>query len=91
MKIISEKSTSLKIGRDLQILSDSGESLAKSIRAIDVQIRPNDIVSADVFMCISDIQMTGVLPKYFMDNPDTGETKRVKSIQFTDGTEWEAK
>lgn len=62
-----------------------------NIAAIDLRIRPNEVVVANIQLLgiFDDSPLMGK-PVFYVGSPLSNEVKQVKKIEFMDGTIWEA-
>ena len=87
MKIITKDETP----HSIQILSDAGENISRSVSAVDIRIRPHALVMAHVSLLLSEVDLDGIKSIFTLSDPKTGIMKQVKKVEFTDGTIWETK
>ncbi len=69
--------------------TETGEEI-KGICAIDVSIRPDDMVKAAIVLWAGMVDV-GAEAEFHVMNPSTGEPKAVKRIEFADGSAFDAK
>ena len=61
-----------------------------NIGAIDLRIRPNEVVIANIqLLGIFDNSLLIGKPVFYVGDPLSDEVKQVKKIEFSDGTIWE--
>ena len=62
-----------------------------NIGAIDLKIKPNEIIIANIqLLGIFDTSHLIAKPVFYVGDPLSDEVKQVKKIEFSDGTIWEA-
>lgn len=61
-----------------------GDKELGGIERLTIHYQPDDIVRADVVMCMVDGTIIGANPEFFLAHPETGELQRVKRIEFYD-------
>lgn len=91
MKIRTKEDIAGIAAGNIEVISDSGENITATISSIDIKIRPDSFIMADMTILLQEFSLDGVTPVFLTIDPETGERKQIKSIQFTDGTLWEAK
>lgn len=91
MKIITKEDCAGIAAGNIEVISDSGENLTASVCSIDIRIRPDSLIMADMSIWLKEFKLEGVAGCFSICHPETGEQKQIKSIQFTDGTIWETK
>lgn len=75
-------------GFGTSITPEGGKPL-QGVREITWRAAVNDVCRAEVVL--DQIEFSGLAQtRIFVTDPDTGESKEVKSISFADGSEWVA-
>jgi hypothetical protein len=58
------------------------------IVAMDIALRPGELVTAQLIIYVDRIELTGVGAKYLCIHPATGEHEEVEEIIFKSGEVW---
>ena len=69
-------------------LNNEQEIDPSNICAVDISIRPDAIVSANLIMYPAELNVQDIYAVWKINHPLTGKLKEIKSIQFADGTEF---
>jgi len=99
MKIIVENPNKTETGPNVVIgrppyvrvftgLNNEQEIDPSNICAVDISIRPDAIVRANLIMYLAELNVQDMCAVWKIIHPLTGELKEIKSIQFADGTEF---
>ena len=78
----------VQAGWGTKVFTASGAEI-KEITRIKVEILPNTILRAELEIALMDFSIEAE-EQFKLHHPMTGVLKEIKSIQFADGTEWEA-
>lgn len=74
---------------DAEYNEEDGDHEIMGVVSIDIQMRVDEIVTA-IMEIRMEVCRVDAESKYIVIDPDTGEYKPIKYIQFEDGSRWEA-
>lgn len=85
IKIVSNSA----ISRGIQILDGETGTPIHGVTSVDIRIRPNEIITAELTIFCEKIE-TPATARVMAVDPKAGGTKEVRRIEFVDGTVYEA-
>jgi len=88
---LKDGETLIVVPSDQEYIPNENETEIKGVRAIDIRLRPDEAITAEVEIYSHLETMKGVTPVFYVTNPHDGETKEVREIKFKDGTIWRHK